>query len=114
MATTGAKHETADALAAKFWELHQSDTAQPFLAIRGCIRTAIANGTPRDDVARALHRLVQEGRPISGGTITMALGQMRNGATNGHTPRISTTDQRIAELRAAGERVKAQIYGNTA
>lgn len=28
-------------------------------------------------------------------------------------PRLSTTDQRIAELRAAGESLKAQLYGST-
>jgi len=42
----------------------------------------------------------------------------RQPAANGHaviaarSPRPSTTDQRIAELRAAGERAKAQIYGS--
>jgi hypothetical protein len=77
------KHETADALAAKFWEIHKSSTAQPFLAVRQVIRTAIGNGVPRDDVARALDRLAREGRAISGGTIQTAIAQIRN-AVNGH------------------------------
>lgn len=61
-----------------FWERHKSATAQPFLAVRQVIRTAIANGLPRNDVARALDYLAREGRAISGGTITTALSQIRN------------------------------------
>jgi hypothetical protein len=96
------KHETADALAAGFWEIHKASTAQSFLAVRGVVRTAIANGLDRDDVARALDRIAREGRAISGGSITVALGQIRNGAgaiapyVGGYPAKPSTTDQRVA------------------
>lgn len=99
----------ADELADAFWQRHKADTAQSFLAIRGCIRTAIANGNRRDDVAWALLRLVQEGRPVSGGSLTIALKQVR--ATSPSRP--STTDQRVADVRVATERAKARIYGST-
>jgi hypothetical protein len=72
------RHAIADDLAVKFWDLHKSSTAQPFLGIRGIIRTAIANGLPRDDVARALDKLAREGTAISGGAITTARKQIRN------------------------------------
>lgn len=72
------KHAVADDLAAKFWELHQASTAQTFLAIRAIVRTAIANGLPRNDVARALDKLAREGTAISGGAITNALKDLRN------------------------------------
>lgn len=83
------KHAVADALAAAFWDVHKAATAQSFLAVRQVIRTAIANGKPRNDVARALDQLAKEGRAISGGSITTALqirgtqhanGSMRGGA----------------------------------
>jgi hypothetical protein len=99
-ATAPAKHEVADALAAAFWEHHQSRTAQSFISIRQVIRTAIANQLPRDDVARALDKLARESRPISGGTITTALQQIRNpGSSNGRVtaaplpPTVSPRDE---------------------
>ena len=78
-----------DALAAAFWEHHQGSTAQSFLAIRGIIRTAIANQQPRDDVAKALDQLAREGHVISGGSLTIALQQVRkntSGSGNGSSP----------------------------
>lgn len=80
-----AKHEVADALAAAFWEVHKASTAQSFIAIRQIIRTAISNGLPRNDVAKALDKLAREGTAISGGTITTARKQIRNpGHVNGN------------------------------
>ena len=79
------KHEIADALTDAFWDRHKGATAQSFLAIRGIIRTALANGVPRNDVAHALDRLAREGTAISGGSITNAIKQNRNpGRVNGH------------------------------
>jgi hypothetical protein len=72
-----AKHPVADGLAEAFWKVHQSSTAQTFISVRSVIRTAIANGLPRNDVARALDRLAKEGRAVSGGNITTALAQLR-------------------------------------
>lgn len=81
-----AKHEVADALAAAFWERHKAATAQGFIPIRQIIRTALANGLPRDNVARALDKLAREGRPISGGTITAAIHEIKNPhGTNGRS-----------------------------
>lgn len=71
------KHKPADDLAAAFWERHKANTAQSFIAVRGIVRTALANGLDRDDVARALDQLAREGRAISGGTLQTALQQIR-------------------------------------
>lgn len=91
------KHERADALADAFWEHHKAATAQPFLAVRGVIRTALANGLDRDDVARALDRLAKEGRAISGGSLTTALGQIRTPANggSGHAAWRNPTDPSV-------------------
>lgn len=102
------KHEAADALAARFWEIHRAATAQPFLAIRGVIRTAIANGIERDELAQALDRLAREHRAISGGTITTAIGQNRN--TQRGTPRRQSND---AGLAAAMQRAMAAEAAQT-
>ncbi|MYU22706.1 hypothetical protein [Streptomyces sp. SID8352] len=70
-------HQVADDLTAAFWLKHGKGRAQPFLAVRGIIRTAIKNGVERDDLARALHRVAQQGRAISGATLDIALGEIR-------------------------------------
>ncbi|MBE4789956.1 hypothetical protein [Streptomyces caniscabiei] len=74
------KHQVADDLTAAFWEHHGKGRAQPFLAVRGVIRTAIGNGVDRDDLARALDQVAREGRSISGATLDIALGNLRRGA----------------------------------
>lgn len=66
-------HQIADDLTAAFWDVHKGRCTQSFIAIRGVIRTAISNGIPRDDLARALDRVTKERRPISGGTLQVAL-----------------------------------------
>ena len=71
------KHAAADKLAADFYETHKGATAQSFLAIRGVLRTALGNGLDRDAVAQALDKLAAEGRAISGGTLQIALQQIR-------------------------------------
>lgn len=71
------KHQVADELTAAFWERHGKGRAQPFIAIRQIVRTAIGNGVERDDLARALDRIAREGRAISGATIDIALSGLR-------------------------------------
>jgi hypothetical protein len=91
-AKAGAKHELADALTAAFWDRHQGKTAQSFIAIRGIVRTAIANGLPRNDVAHALDKLARECIGISGASITNALREIyperypKVGSANGRAP----------------------------
>lgn len=109
-----AKHETADKLAAAFWEHHKQRTAQSFIAIRGIVRTALANGLDRDDVARALDHLAREGRAISGGTLTTALGQLRQPVQGAFLTAIpggaarSTTDERVAQGLALAAQLRAE------
>lgn len=74
------KHQVADDLTAAFWEHHGKGRAQPFIAIRQIIRTAIGNGVDRDQLARALDQVAREGRSISGATLDIALGNLRRGA----------------------------------
>ena len=107
------RHQVADALTAAFWEHHKQRTAQSFIAIRGIVRTALGNGLDRDMVARALDHLATEGRAISGGTITTAIGQLQQpvqGAFLTALPggRPNTTDQRVADGYALAARLEAQ------
>ena len=109
------KHVVADALLEGFWNMHGKGQAQSWISLRGIIRTAISNGLDRDDVARALDRLAREGSPISGGTIQTALKQINiardqaNGTNVVQLPaqRPSTTDARVAQAKAAGQRFAA-------
>ncbi|MEU0343173.1 hypothetical protein ABZ092_30545 [Streptomyces bobili] len=77
-------HQVADDLAAAFWDVHKNRCTQSFIAIRSIVRTAISNGISRDDLARALDRVAKEGRPISGGTLQVALQPQQ---TTGSKPR---------------------------
>lgn len=70
------KHQVADDLTAAFWKHHGKGRAQPFLAVRGVIRTAIGNGVDRDQLAKALDQVAREGRAISGATLDIALGSL--------------------------------------
>lgn len=72
------KHQVADDLTAAFWDRHGKGRAQPFIAVRQIIRTAIGNGVDRDQLARALDLVAREGRSISGATLDIALGKIRN------------------------------------
>lgn len=77
----------ADELTRKFWERHR--TAQPFPAVRGVVKTALANGYTRDELAFVLDRLGKQSMAISGATITIAHSEItgardqRAGAGNG-------------------------------
>lgn len=83
------RHQVADDLTAAFWERHKTRCTQSFIAVRGVIRTAIGNGIDRDDLARALDQVAREGRPVSGGTLQIALqpaSQATAPRATGHQP----------------------------
>jgi RNase P protein component len=80
-------HPVADELTNAFWEKHGKGRAQPYIAVRSVIRTAIGNGVERNDLARALDLVAREGRSISGATLDIALGRLR-----GHTGRTPYRD----------------------
>jgi hypothetical protein len=102
------KHQQADELAVAFWERYRSSTAQSFIAVRSIIRTALSNGLDRDDVAHALDLIGRESRSVSGGSINVALQQVRNRrlpATGTDGPHLSTTDQRVAGWLAVSQQL---------
>lgn len=72
-AAKGEKHAAADDLTAQWWDRHKATTAQSFVTIRGIVRTAVSNGLDVEIVAAALERIANEGRPISGGTLQIAM-----------------------------------------
>jgi len=82
-----AEHPVADELTNAFWERHGKGRAQAYLAVRQVIRTAIGNGVERNELARALDRLVRDGMSVSGSTIDIALSKIRRpGTPNGGPP----------------------------
>lgn len=100
-AESGGRHAVADELAAAFWDRHKASTAQPFLGVRQVIRTAIANGLTRNDVARALDHLAKGGVAISGGSVTNAIRDLRG---NGQRPqRGGATDDLSSEVYGQGK-----------
>lgn len=97
------RHATADKLANAFWKRHGKGRAQPYLAVRGVIRTAIGNGVERNELARALDRVAREGRPISGATLDIALTAVRrpNAPRSGPptAPRYMTEEEKKSALQ---------------
>lgn len=86
-------------LAAAWWERYGSRQAQTFVAVRQVIRAALRNGVDRNKLAFALDDLGKEGRPVSGGAITVALNQRANGraSPNGHRAYQNPTDPNAYE-----------------
>lgn len=76
-------HQVADDLTDAFWKLHGKGRAQPFVAVRGVVRTAIGNGVERNELAWALELVAREGRSISGATLDIALGKIRGRQRSG-------------------------------
>src|SRR5690606_22973475 len=87
--------DQADELTNAFWERYP--TAQKWIALRQAIRAAL-DRLPRDDVARALARLGEEHRPVSGATLQIAYSQIiaeRQGRRiSAQQPRRSTDERR--------------------
>ncbi|MGW2258987.1 hypothetical protein ACWCXE_14275 [Streptomyces sp. NPDC001780] len=95
------RHQVADDLTAKYWDRHGKGRAQSFISIRGVVRTAISNGMPRDDCARALDLAAREGRSISGATLDIALGEIRRGGQRSAAPRTAPRHMTEEEKRDA-------------
>lgn len=97
------RHQVADDLTAAFWKHHGAGRAQPFIAVRGIVRTAIGNGVDRDDCAHALKRIADEGRTVSGATLDIALGQIRRGGQRTTAPptapRHMTEEEKLNALQ---------------
>jgi hypothetical protein len=71
------KHQVADDLTAAFWKIHGKGRTQPYIAVQKIVRSAIANGVERDDLARALDQVAKEGA-IVGWKLDNALAAMKN------------------------------------
>jgi hypothetical protein len=79
--------EQARDLAQGWWLRYGSGQAQTFIAVQQVIAGVLRNGVERDLLAFALDDLGKQGKPISGGTLTYALGARANGSRaspNGH------------------------------
>jgi hypothetical protein len=108
---TGAKkpngHPVADELTDAFWERHGKGRAQPYIAVRGVIRTAIGNGVERNDLAKALDMVAREGRSISGATLDIALSKIRRpgGSQSGPQTAPRDTQSMTKEEKASALRI---------
>jgi hypothetical protein len=68
-------HQVADDLTTGYWERYGDKKLQEFIPVRTIIRRAIAKGIDRDELAFALDRVGQNGKPVSNGTLEYAMGQ---------------------------------------
>lgn len=73
--------DLAHELVKGFWDLYSKTNAQSWIAIRQVVVTALKNGVPRNDLAHAMNALGKQGKPISGGHLTTAIGELSNKRT---------------------------------
>ena len=78
--------DQADELTNAYWERYT--TAQSWIAIRQVVRTALVK-IPRDDVARALGRLGEQGQAVAGSTVQIALKQINDERAKRNSSRAS-------------------------
>lgn len=102
--------DQADELTNAYWERYE--TAQGWITIRQIVRTALVK-ISRDDVARALGLIGEEGGAVSGGAIQTALKQInlargRQPGNTGASRAPSTTDQRVAAAVELSQRLAAR------
>lgn len=64
-----------------WWEKYGSRTAQRRRTILDAIEDALRNGLDPDELWRALERLGETSKPVTGGTLTFALSDIRKTAT---------------------------------
>lgn len=79
-----------------WWDWAAAQNALPtqgFPAIRGIVRTALRNGVPPKRVKSGLARLTQDGRPVTGPSLQMAM--------RGDGPAQAKRDDALAESHAA-------------
>ncbi|MGW4602708.1 mucin-2 [Streptomyces sp. NPDC004532] len=102
----------AEQLLTTWWERYGKQTAQSRTTIGRAIADALANGIGADELGRALDRLGQTSKPVTGGTLQFALSDIRRPVGADVIPlaaaRPSTTDQRVAEGLALAARLRAQ------
>lgn len=72
--------DEADVLTNGYWDLYSKTIAQSWISIRQIVLGALKNNSEqRDDIARALDALGRDNKPITGPSLTWALGQVRQG-----------------------------------
>ncbi|MEV7426999.1 hypothetical protein [Streptomyces sp. NPDC091212] len=87
------EHQAADGLTDEFWKRYGKGRAQPFIAVRTVIRTAISNGVERDELSHCLDAIGKAGNTVSGGTIQFELGQRQKKTQTGYSGTYRNPEQ---------------------
>ncbi len=94
--------QKAQQIAAAFWEKNKTRMAQSFISVRQVVKTALSNGVDADAITEALNIIGDEARPVSGGTLQVALQRSSaptRPAANGYQPYKNPTDQSVYDER---------------
>lgn len=75
--------DQADELTNGYWERYATGQAQKWIAVRGIVLTALKNGAHRNQVAWALVLIGDQGKPVTGPILTIALGVIRKAQAQG-------------------------------
>ncbi|MBP0456226.1 mucin-2 [Streptomyces montanisoli] len=104
----------AEQLLARWWETYGRTTAQSRTTVGRAIADALGNGLDPATLWPALDRLGDLSKPVTGGTLTFALAELKRPAPGAEVipfdraARPSTTDQRVAAGMDLAARLRAQ------
>ena len=79
-------HAAADSIVTYWWKRNESSTAQSFIAVRSIIRPLVKRGIDSGLLAAAMDAVTNEGRPISQGTLTVAMNRLTRSQTAPQDP----------------------------
>ncbi|MFI1796543.1 hypothetical protein ACH427_04180 [Streptomyces sp. NPDC020379] len=93
----------ADQILAAWWERYGRRTAQGRRSVRATIADALDNGNDPRELWRAMERLGELSKPVTGGTLTYAYAELRKPSRPSGTPQLpgglhpTGTDRRVAD-----------------
>lgn len=102
-------HAAADEIATDWYEANKTTSAQSYVAVRAIIRPLVQRGIAPTLVAAAVDAVTREGRPISQGTLTVALKRLQ-AAPQDPYGNVTPIHQSPASSRAAAALERARRY----
>lgn len=105
-------HAAADAIVTEWWKRNESSTAQSFIAVRSIIRPLVKRGIDSGLLAAAMDAVTNEGRPISQGTLTVAMNRLSRSQTAAQNPygNVTPIHQSPATRAASAAMERARKY----
>ncbi|HEV2344420.1 MAG TPA: hypothetical protein VGS97_10040, partial [Actinocrinis sp.] len=105
-------HASADRIAKDWYERNKTTSAQSFVAVRSIIRPLVQRGIDPELLAAAMDAVAREGRPISQGTLTVAMNRLTRPQAASQDPygNVTPIHQSPATRAASAAMERARRY----